>query len=147
MLFVLLRRFVRSCGVARDLLDRASMSDHRIDFGKTGEDLACRELERRGYAIVARRHRRRGGELDIIARDGPTLVFIEVKARDDRSFGEAAEAVTARKRRRIVRLAIEYVMRHHLANVPCRFDVVSIHFDAGRPAIEIFQNAFDAGIT
>ena len=147
MFFVFLRGFVTGRNLAHDLLDRASMSDRRIALGKTGEDLACRELERRGYAIVARRHRRRGGELDIIARDGPTLVFIEVKARDDRSFGEAAEAVTARKRRRIVRLAIDYVMRHHLANVPCRFDVVSIHFDAGRPAIEIFQNAFDAGIT
>jgi putative endonuclease len=85
--------------------------------------------------------------LDIIARDGPTLVFIEVKARDSRSFGDAAEAVIARKRRRIVRLAVDYVMRHHLANVPCRFDVVSIQFEAGEPAIEIFQNAFDAGTT
>ncbi len=57
------------------------MSRARIALGKIGEDLACRELERRGYAIVARRYRRRGGELDIIARDGPTLVFVEVKAR------------------------------------------------------------------
>ena len=86
-------------------------------------------------------------EANIVARRRNVLVFVEVKAREDRSFGEAAEAVTARKRRRIVRLAMDYVMRHHLANDPCRFDVVSIHFDAGRPAIEIFQNAFDAGIT
>src|SRR6058998_2639473 len=110
----------------------STMSQDRVILGKTGEDLACRELERRGYAIVARRYRRRGGELDIIARDGPTLVFVEVKAREDRSFGEAAEAVTARKRRRIVRLAMDYVMRHHLANDPCRFDVVSIHIEAGQ---------------
>ena len=123
------------------------MSRQHVGLGKTGEDLACRELERRGYSIIARRHRRRSGELDVIARDGPTLVFIEVKARDSRSFGDAAEAVIARKRRRIVRLAVDYVMRHHLANVPCRFDVVSIQFEAGEPAIEIFQNAFDAGTT
>jgi len=129
------------------LLRAGSMSYQRVELGKTGEDLACRELRRRGYSIVERRHRGRGGELDIIARDGETLVFIEVKAREDHSFGDAAEAVTARKRRRIVQLALGYVMRHRLTDVPCRFDVVSIHFDAGQPAIEIFQNAFDAGIT
>jgi putative endonuclease len=123
------------------------MSRDRVILGKTGEDLACRELERRGYAIIARRHRGRRGELDIIARDGPTLVFVEVKARDGRSFGEPAEAVTARKRRRIVELAVDYVMRHHLAHTPCRFDVVSIHVETGEPAVEVFQNAFDAGIT
>ena len=120
------------------------MSRHRVLLGKTGEDLACLELQHRGYAIIARRHRCRGGELDIIARDGPTLVFIEVKARDSREFGDAAEAVTWQKRRRIVRLASEYVMRHHLGDSPCRFDVVSIQFDDERPVIEVYQNAFSA---
>jgi putative endonuclease len=121
-----------------------AVSRHRVVLGKTGEDLACRELERRGYAIIARRHRCRSGELDIVARDGPTLVFVEVKARDNRAFGDAAEAVTWQKQRRIVRLASEYVMRHHLNDSPCRFDVVSIQFDDGRPVIEVFQNAFSA---
>ena len=120
------------------------MSRARVILGKTGEDLACAELEKRGYAIIARRYRRRGGEIDIVARDGPTVVFVEVKARDGRAFGEAVEAVTAFKRRRIVQLAIDYMTRHRLANRPCRFDVVSIHFDSGRPEIEVFQNAFDA---
>ena len=82
--------------------------------------------------------------MDIIARDGPTLVFVEVKARDGRAFGEAAEAVTQVKRRRVRQLAEDYMMRHHLSDCPCRFDVVSIHFDSGRPEIEVFQNAFDA---
>jgi putative endonuclease len=120
------------------------VSRDRVAFGKTGEDLACLELERRGYAILARRYRRRGGELDIVAKDGATLVFVEVKARDSRDFGEAAEAVTFYKRRRITHLALDYMMRHHLNDCPCRFDVVSIHFDAGRPIVDIFQNAFDA---
>src|SRR4051812_47238828 len=102
------------------------MSHARQTLGKAGEDLACRELERRGYAIVARRYRQRGGELDIIARDGPTLVFVEVKARAGRAFGGAAVAVTAFKRRRITQLAREYMMRHRLHACPCRFDVVSI---------------------
>lgn len=120
------------------------MSRARVILGKTGEDLACAELERRGYAIIARRYRRRGGEIDIVSRDGETIVFVEVKARDGRSFGGAAEAVTAFKRRRIVQLAADYMARHHLSRCPCRFDVVSIHFESGRPEIEVFQNAFDA---
>ena len=120
------------------------MSRARQTLGKIGEDLACRELERRGYAIIARRHRCRSGELDIVARDGPTLVFVEVKARDSHAFGDAAEGVTWQKQQRIVRLASENVMRHHLNDSPCRFDVVSIQFDDGRLVIEVYQNAFHA---
>jgi putative endonuclease len=123
------------------------MSLHRVNLGKTGEDLACRELERRGYAILERRYRQRSGELDIIAKDGATLVFIEVKTRDSHEFGEAAEAITSYKRRRMTKLALEYMMRHHISDCPCRFDVVSIHFDAGHQAVDIFQNAFDASTT
>ena len=122
------------------------MTVARQRLGKTGEDLACRELERRGYAIVARRYRRRGGELDIIARDGATLVFIEVKTRDSRAFGDAAEAVTPFKRRRIAHLALDYMARHRLSDCACRFDVVSIHFDAGEPVLEVFRGAFDVTI-
>jgi putative endonuclease len=120
------------------------VSDARQLLGKYGEDLACRELEGRGYAIIARRYRRRGGELDIIARDGDTTVFIEVKARDSRDFGDAAEAVTRLKRRRMKHLALDYLMRNGLLDSRCRFDVVSIHFDDERPIIELYQNAFDA---
>src|SRR5216683_895510 len=109
----------------------SAMSQDRVILGKTGEDLACQELERRGYAIVARRYRKRGGELDIIARDGATMVFVEVKARDGRAFGEAAEAVTMVKRRRMRQLALDYVARHRLTTSPCRFDVVSIHLEGG----------------
>lgn len=120
------------------------MSRARVILGKTGEDLACAELEKRGYAILARRYRRRIGEIDIIARDGQTLVFVEVKARDSHAFGEAAEAVTPFKRRRITQLAADYMTSHRLSECPCRFDVVAIHFDSGQPEIEVFQNAFDA---
>jgi putative endonuclease len=119
------------------------MTDARQELGKCGEDLAVAELERRGYAIIARRYRQRRGELDIIARDGATLVFVEVKAREDLRFGGGLEAITPQKRRRMAQLAIEYIARQHIAECPCRFDVVSIHFDAGQPVIELFQNAFD----
>jgi putative endonuclease len=119
------------------------MTHARQLLGKTGEDLACRELERRGYAIIARRYRERRGELDIIARDGATLVFVEVKAREDLRFGAGSEAITARKQRRMAQLAVEYMARHHITDCPCRFDVVSIHFETGEPVVEVFQNAFD----
>ena len=119
------------------------MSRSRVNLGKTGEDLACCELQRRGYVILARRYRRRCGELDIIARDAGTLVFVEVKARQDLAFGAGAEAVNGLKRHRMARVALEYMIGHRLAGCPCRFDVVSIHLDAGQPAIEVFQNAFD----
>jgi putative endonuclease len=126
------------------LLGSIGMSRARVILGKTGEDLACAELERRGYAIIARRYRRRAGEIDIVSRDGETIVFVEVKARDGRAFGAAAEAVTPYKRRRIAQLAADYMARHHPGHHACRFDVVSIHFDSGTPEIEVFQNAFDA---
>lgn len=121
------------------------MSDVRATLGRLGEDLACRHLERLGYAILARRYRRRGGEIDIIAREGDTIVFVEVKARDGSAFGGGAEAVTGLKQRRIVQLAQDYVVRHRVHGAPCRFDVVAIEFGGGgEPAIEVYRNAFDA---
>jgi putative endonuclease len=122
-------------------LDRVSRA--RVTLGKTGEDLACRELRRRGYAILARRYRRRRGELDIVARDGPTLVFVEVKARESQEYGAAAEAVTPLKQRTMAQLAIDYMARHRLTSEPCRFDVVTIHLEAGRPVVEVIRNAFN----
>ena len=126
------------------LIASATMSRARQTLGKIGEDLACRELERRGYAIVARRYRLRGGELDIIARDGQTMVFVEVKARVGRRFGGAVDAVTRFKRHRLARLALDYLTRYRLTGRACRFDVVSIQIENGRPIVEVFQNAFDA---
>jgi putative endonuclease len=119
------------------------MSSARQALGKIGEDLACGELERRGYAIISRRHRRRGGELDVIARDGRTLVFVEVKTREGLEFGAGGEAVTALKRRRMAALAADYMACHRLTGCRCRFDVVSIDVKTGGPVIEIYQNAFD----
>ena len=120
------------------------MTEARIALGKIGEDLACEQLERRGYTIIERRYRRRGGEIDIIARDGRTIVFVEVKAREGREFGDATEAVTPRKRRRMTQVALDYLARHHFTECACRFDVVSIHMENELPIVELFQNAFDA---
>jgi putative endonuclease len=117
----------------------------RISLGISGEDLACRELERRGYAVLARRYRTRFGEIDIVARDGPTIVFVEVKARTSDRYGEPAEAVTLHKQIKVAAMAEDYLARRHLQGAPCRFDVVAIGFEHGRGLkVTVFQNAFDA---
>lgn len=115
-------------------------------LGKTGEDLACEELRRRGYAILDRRYRTRSGELDIVARDGRTLVFVEVKTRASSWFGSPFEAVTAAKRRRVLAMAADYLARRGPRRANCRFDVAAVTFDEdGRPAVEIVTDAFASG--
>jgi putative endonuclease len=121
--------------------------DRRIRIGKIGEDLACAELQRCGYAILARRYRTRAGELDIIAQDGPTIVFVEVKARRSIEFGGPAAAVTAQKRRKVCAMATDYLGRRRVgADTPCRFDVVAVSLSPeGKATVEIYKNAF--GVT
>jgi len=121
----------------------ARMSRSRVTLGEIGETLACDELARRGYAILARRYRRRGGEIDIIAMDGPTVVFVEVKTRAGAEYGTGADAVTWMKRRRILAVASEFMMRNHLHDRPCRFDVIAIGLGPEGPVLELFQSAFD----
>jgi putative endonuclease len=119
-------------------------NDSRQALGMSGEDLACAELQRRGYVIVERRYRTRFGEIDIIAKDGPTTVFIEVKARMTQEFGGAAAAMTRWKQRRIARMAVDYLARQNLQDCPCRFDVVAIDFNESEPRIIVYPNAFNA---
>jgi putative endonuclease len=117
----------------------------RLSLGKLGEDAACRELARRGYAVLVRRFRTRYGEIDIVARDGPTLVFVEVKTRSSDRFGVPAEAVTGRKQAKIALMASEYLLRRRLRQVACRFDVVAVMMASDRPpVIEVMRGAFDA---
>jgi putative endonuclease len=117
----------------------------RQNLGKTGEDRAVAELEHRGYAILARRYRTRHGEIDIVARDDETTVFVEVKARATDEFGQAAAAVTPWKQRRLVRMATDYLARHGLANHRCRFDVVAIDDIGGAgETVTVFPHAFEA---
>ncbi len=118
----------------------------RILLGKSGEDLACRELRRRGYEILARRYRTRVGELDIIARDGPTIVFIEVKTRATAAYGPPGEAVGPQKQHKIWLMATDYLLRQGWYDRPCRFDVVAVSIDEqGRRLVELFRGAFDGG--
>jgi putative endonuclease len=120
-------------------------NDPRHSLGKMGEDLACAELCRRGYAVLARGYRTKYGEIDIVARDGRTTVFVEVKTRAGDEYGGAAAAVTARKQRRVAQMAVDYLSRHHLHDTPCRFDVVTVDVIEGRaPIVEVYQHAFES---
>jgi putative endonuclease len=117
--------------------------DHRQSLGKRGEELACAELEKRGYVVVDRRFRTRCGELDIVAREGGVLVFVEVRARSGCHFGTPFESVTWQKRQRLCRMAESYLCAKRLAGTACRFDVVSILEEHGTQTIELVRGAFD----
>jgi putative endonuclease len=120
------------------------MSKDRGAFGKQGEDLACDALRRRGYAILDRRFRTRCGELDIVARDGNVMVFVEVKARSGGNFGAPLESITSQKRQRLSRMAASYLFLKHVSDVPCRFDVVAVTGKVPGPfQVEVLQNAFN----
>ena len=121
------------------------MTKARQQLGWFGEDAACDALQARGYVIVERRYRTRAGELDIIAKHGEYLVFVEVKARQDRSFGDPEEAVTALKQQKMVWMATDYMARNGLREVPCRFDVVAINTDTEPPLVTVIEDAFRPG--
>ena len=95
------------------------------DPGREAEESACRFLREKGYEIVARNWRTVRGELDIVARDGPTLVFVEVKARSGSGFGGPAAAVHPSKQRRLISAARAFLSETACA-LPARFDVVAI---------------------
>ena len=122
---------------------RAVEPGARVELGKRGETRACEALTRRGYAILARRYRTRVGEIDIVCRDGATIVFVEVKTRVSDRLGSPLEAVTERKQRRIVAMARHFIARHRLEDRPCRFDVVGVRCPRGKPAtVQIVRDAF-----
>jgi putative endonuclease len=118
------------------------MSLQRQLVGIQGEDRAVAELERRGYAVLARRYRTRHGEIDIVARDGETIVFVEVKAKESAEFGTGAEAVTLRKQRRVISMAVDYLARNRLTSSPCRFDVVAIDGVGEEATLTYYRGAF-----
>ena len=120
------------------------MTMARQALGKSGEDLAVGELERRGYAVLERRYRTRHGEIDVVAEDGDVVVFVEVKARATAERGTAAEAVTVQKQRKVIAMAVDYLSRHRMTNRRCRFDVVAIDGVGDRARVTVYRGAFDA---
>ncbi len=102
-------------------------------------------LARRGYQVVEANFTCRRGEIDLVARHGDTLCFVEVKARASRAYGGAVSAVSPQQRRRVAAAAEVYLSRHPHAG-PCRFDVVALEVEHGEWSMEVFENAFEAGI-
>ena len=114
-------------------------------FGDRGEDAAVRYLKKRKYRIVARQFRNTIGEIDIIARQGKTIVFVEVKTRRSDSAGQPSEAVTPTKQRQITRVALSWLKDNDWLNRPARFDIIGIIWadDDKSPEIRHFENAFE----
>lgn len=120
-------------------------SAHRdsISAGKHGEDLAVKFLQKAGYIILKKNFRASIGEVDIIAEDDGTLVFIEVKSRTSLRYGSPKEAITEQKKRQISKAALVFMNRNKLFGHRARFDVVAIQMVEGRPQFELVKNAFD----
>lgn len=118
------------------------MGEQRRTVGESGEEAAVQYLLRRGYHILQRNYRCRFGEIDLIARDGGTLAFIEVKTRRSRQFGPAASAVTFEKQRHLIKASQMYMAQTKKAYALCRFDVVAVEIDAHGLHIELIKDAF-----
>ncbi|WP_239617065.1 YraN family protein [Cohnella mopanensis] len=119
--------------------------NRRAAVGKAGEDVAARHLQRSGYVVKERNWRCRSGELDLVALDGETLVFVEVRSRSDPSrFGTAVEAITPRKCRQVREVAIHYLKQCQADFRPIRFDVVAVTFGKDGSVLEVkhLQGAF-----
>jgi putative endonuclease len=115
----------------------------RLDLGKWGEDLALQKVKKLGYRCIVRNYRCPLGEVDLIARDGDTLVFIEIKTRKGRSLEYAKEAVDRRKRRQLSKVALAYMKANGCSEARARFDVVVINLEGKEEEIEVVRNAFE----
>jgi putative endonuclease len=120
------------------------MTESRQIVGKAGEEAALQYLCRHGYRIVERNYRCRFGEIDLIARDGSMLVFVEVKTRRTQMYGPAAAAVTHGKQQHLIKASQAYLMQRKMADELCRFDVVTVAIDVQPPHIELIKDAFQA---
>ena len=114
----------------------------RLPLGRRGEQIAARHLRRCGYRILARNFRAAGAEIDLVATDRGSLVFIEVKTRSSAAFGAPAEAVDQRKAARIRRAAAVYLRRAHAGSCPLRFDLVAIVGVGRAGRLELTRDAF-----
>ncbi|MHB8055522.1 MAG: YraN family protein [Candidatus Aminicenantales bacterium] len=118
-------------------------SETRIELGRRGEEAAVRYLLGEGFQIISRGYRFGRGEIDVIARDGPILVFLEVKTRTDPDRGFPEEAVTPGKRRQIRKIALGYLIENpEFIENPCRFDVLAVEFEDGHPLVRHIRDAF-----
>lgn len=129
--------------MARRRIPRAG-GDPRVALGRAAEAAAAELLARRGYRILARNVRLAGAELDLVARDGPVIAFVEVRSRSDRRRGGPLETVRAEKISRIARAAAAFLARHGLGEAPARFDVVGVDWRGGEPLCTLVRGAFES---
>ena len=120
------------------------MTDDTLSTGIQGEEVACRFLSDKGYRIIERNWRSGRYEIDIIARDGETMVFCEVKTARSRRFGPAVGWVTPRKTRRIATAALDYIASHDIRECPFRFDVIGLDVRDDGVTVTHLENAFSA---
>ena len=120
------------------------MTEERLTLGKKGEAFAVKYLKKKGYKIKETNYLTPLGEIDIIATEGGTIVFVEVKTRSDMSFGFPFEAVNRRKQAQIIKSAHYYMLEKKIKEKPLRIDVVSIVASGGTMEAELIRNAFDA---
>ena len=119
------------------------MINNRQQFGKESESLAVGMLKKKGYQILETNYMTKLGEIDIIAKDGKALVFIEVKARKTQRYGDPKFSITPHKQKKISMAALYYLKETGQMNTKARFDVVTVKSHFNPPKIEIIKNAFD----
>lgn len=115
-------------------------------LGDRGERAAAKFLKKLGYRILSTQHRNVFGEIDIIAQDGDTAVFVEVKTRTTANCGQPFEAVNTAKQQKLTRAALAWMKKHRRLEQPARFDIVSIVWPegGGDPELQHFRNAFES---
>jgi putative endonuclease len=119
------------------------MQDKRQQFGKKSENLAVWYLKKSGYKILEKNYRTQIGEIDIIAKEKKTIVFVEVKSRRSIRYGSPKWSVTHQKQRKISMVALQYLKSIRQTDAKARFDVVAITSNRDEPQIEIVKNAFE----
>lgn len=117
--------------------------NQRQTFGRESESLAVKYLKKNGYKILEQNYRSKLGEIDIIAKDKKTLVFVEVKARRSDRYGSPKWAITPQKKRQVSKVALYYLKVTKQTMVKARFDVVTVRSLESKPQIEIIKNAFE----
>ena len=119
------------------------MQNKRQQFGKKSENLAVWYLKKNGYKIIEQNYRTPLGEIDIIAQEKKTIVFVEVKSRQSIRYGNPKWAVTPKKQRKVSMVALQYLKSTRQMDARARFDVVAVTSNHDQPQIEIVKNAFE----
>ncbi len=118
------------------------MKKYKQKFGKKGEALAEEYLKRKGFQILKRNYRYGHKEIDLIGKDGNTIVFVEVKAARSKSFGAPELRVDLRKQKNLIEAAYDFIQKENTTDCDFRFDVLAISYERGKEVIDHIKNAF-----